>query len=481
MPAFDDGGFEFARPLLDLAFELVDHGGAGFGEDARRPLLGRGELAVEQFFAIGAVFVLELLAPNLREDARAQHFEFAGFGDVVVGAGAQPFEHGVAVVMRGQKDQRDVAHAGRGLDPDAGFLAAHARHDEVHQDAVDRLHREQIQRLLARARQRHFIAFGPQRRGELVEIGEAVVHGENLARSAEAGDRLDRPVGEPAHHRRQPRQDDVHVVVLAHEGVGPGLEGTELRPTLLRCRQQHAGQGPHRRIEAHAADQRRAVHVRHHAVDDHRIGPPVGDHRQPRLAVLGGQHAIARILEDLGQPAPVGFAVVDDQDRRLGVGTDSRRAEQVAPLGHHIHRIIGLADIFIGAGNEATNAILHLGLGRQHQHRQRPALIGTQFLEQIDAVAIGQDHVEHHQPDVVLVEGTARLGQGRGRLGAHARRLEGLDQIHADGEAVIDDEYGADHGKSPRGRTRLASAGPISPSGRIRAAPPLAAASRGIP
>ncbi len=147
-------GFE----LPVLALELLDERGARLGQLARGARLGGLELPVQQLLADAAVLVLELLAPHLGAHARAQHVEVARLGDVVVGAGAEPADHRRAVLERGQHDERGVARRRRGLDAPAGLLAADARHQQIQQDAIDRLHRQQLERLLARARQHDVVA-----------------------------------------------------------------------------------------------------------------------------------------------------------------------------------------------------------------------------------------------------------------------------------------------------------------------------------
>ena len=142
------------------------------------------ELVAQQLLADAPVLVLELLAPDLRADARLQHLELARLRDVVVGAGAEAVEHRAAILERRQHDQRNVAKARRRLDPLAGLLAAHARHQEVEQNAVDRLDREQVERLFAGVREDHVVALAAQRVGEVVQIGQAVVDGEDLAAHA---------------------------------------------------------------------------------------------------------------------------------------------------------------------------------------------------------------------------------------------------------------------------------------------------------
>jgi hypothetical protein len=133
---------DLAAQLLVLVFQLADMQHARRREVARRARLGDLQLGAQQFLADAAVLVLELLAPELRAHPRLQHFELAGFLDVVVGPGAETGEHGLPVFQRRQHDQRNVAHGRDQLDAAAGFLPAHAGHQQVEQDAVDGLHCE---------------------------------------------------------------------------------------------------------------------------------------------------------------------------------------------------------------------------------------------------------------------------------------------------------------------------------------------------
>jgi len=80
----------------------------------------------------------------------------------------------------------------------------------------------------------------------------------------------------------------------------------------------------------------------------------------------------------------------------------------------------------------------------------------------------------------VIAERIARVGEARARDRTKPGRVERLHEIHADREAVVDDQDRAHRTRSLRCAVS-SSAGPISWSGRIRSAAPHAAASRGIP
>ena len=67
-----------------------------------------GEEAI-QLLAHRALLVLDLLAADLGLDARGEHVEAAGLGQEVVGAGRQALDRIVALLARGQHDDRRVA------------------------------------------------------------------------------------------------------------------------------------------------------------------------------------------------------------------------------------------------------------------------------------------------------------------------------------------------------------------------------------
>ena len=438
------------------------------------------ELAAQQFFADAAILVLELLAADLGADAGAQHLELARLGDVIVGAGAEAFQHRTAIVESREQDQRNVANTRRRLDAQARLGTADTGHHQIHENAVDRLHREEFDSLFAGTRQHHVVAFAAQRRCQFVQIGLAVVDRQNLARTDEADEFLTGDARRVPHHRRQPGEDDLHVLFLADEGIGAGIEGAQLCAAVVGGREQQAWRRPEGRVKAHAADQRCPIHVGHHAIDDDRVRPEVGDHGEPFIATGGGEHRIAGALQRLPEHLAERRAVVDDEHGRLA----RRRSpcpQQFARLGDDVFRIVGLADVFVGAGLQAADAVLHLRFARQHDHRRRaPLRHGAQLLEQVDAIAVGQDHIEDDKADVLVAQRFSRLGNRRTRHRLEAGGLERVGEVHAHREAVIDDEDRLGHRATPLW-TIATTAGPISPSGSTLIAAPISAASRGMP
>ena len=95
-----------------------------------------------------------------------------------------------------------------------------------------------------------------------------------------------------AQHSVQPRQDDIDVPVLAHEGVCPGVERADLGAAVLRTGQQQAGQPAQRRVEANAADNGCAVDTWQLIVHDHGARVQVGGKTQALLAASGKQHMV---------------------------------------------------------------------------------------------------------------------------------------------------------------------------------------------
>ena len=89
------------------------------------------------------------------------------------------------------------------------------------------------------------VAVAAQRVGELVEIGFAVVDGQDLA-AARAGSRPDRrrSARRAAQHGGEPGEDDGDVFLLADEGVGAGIERAQFGAAFLGGGEQQAGHRP---------------------------------------------------------------------------------------------------------------------------------------------------------------------------------------------------------------------------------------------
>ncbi len=243
------------------------------------------------------MLVLELLAPQLRPDARLEHFELARLGDEIVSAGAQAVDHGSAIFARGQHHQRYVTEDGRSLDASTGFDAVQIRHQQIEQDAVDRLCGQHLERGCAGARGHDLVALGLQHSGKLVQVGGAVVDRQDTLRIEQAGG-WRALGGGAAQHGRQTRHDQLDVF-LTHESVGAGVERAQLCAVAFAGCQEHARRAAQSRVEADAPNQRGAVDARHHAVDQDCGRPDAGGEPKPFFAragrsdrvVVGLQHA----------------------------------------------------------------------------------------------------------------------------------------------------------------------------------------------
>ena len=235
--------------------------------------------------------------------------------DEVVGARGQAVEHGLAIVDRGEHHQRDVAHHRSRLDSPASLLPSHPGHHEVEQDAIHGLDPEQLECLFTRTGEGHVVSVGAQGCRDRIEVGDAVVDSEDLAR-AERADRVGpRRLGRRSQHRGEACEDDVGVFFLANESVGSRIERAELGAAIVGTGEEHARRGAERMVEPQAADHRRSVDTRQDAVDDDRARAPIGCEPQALLSRGGEQHRIAGRLEQLLQLLAISEAIVDDEHR----------------------------------------------------------------------------------------------------------------------------------------------------------------------
>ncbi len=76
---------------------------------------------------------------------------------------------------------------------------------------------------------------------------------------------------------------------------------------------------------------------------------------------------------------------------RCGVAAAQYRAQ----AGGQFPRITGLGQVIVCAQLQAQNPVQRLAACRQHQHWQ-VGMVGAQLLEQLQAAAIGQHHIQHH-------------------------------------------------------------------------------------
>ena len=301
--------------LLVLSLKLGDERRARVGDLAGRPLLGGEDLAVEERLADPAMLVLELLAAHLGAHTHLEDLELARLRYVVVGAELEPLQHGLAVIEGRQHDERHVSDDGALLDALARGLPAEAGHDQVEEDAVDGLDREDLDGLLPRPREHDVVSFASEDLPELVEVRGAVVHGEDSLGAEQArgvhGRRRHR-----AEDRGEPGEDDVEVFVLAHEGVGARVEGAELGAVVVGAGQQDTRGLPERFVEADAPDDGGPVDAGQESVDQDGGRTVGGGHVEPILAARGLEHGIARAVEDAPELRAERGAVVDDEHGR---------------------------------------------------------------------------------------------------------------------------------------------------------------------
>ena len=248
------------------------------------------------------------------------------------------------------------------------------------------------------------------------------------------------------------------------------------------------GELAQRRVEPDAPDHRRAVDAGQHAVDDDapraRRRRPA---RRPSSPLPATKTPIARLLQGRLQLLAEGDAVVDDQhgflrpcDTSPAPRRTSSRARPTTIAG-----VVGLADVLVGAGRQAADAVAHLGLGRQqHDGRGRGPRHRPDLAQQVDAVAVGQQHVEDDER-----EGARRRAPAAPRRRSRRRRpcrpasSSSSRQVHAHGQAVVDDEDGGRHRRASMRRcpaTRQARDRSRQAASTCVAAP-SSAASRGMP
>jgi hypothetical protein len=166
------------------------------------------------------------------------------------------------------------------------------------------------QRLLGGVAPRHFL--------QLARLGREAPHlldqGRHLAARAEVG---------LAPHERAPH--DI-LQVLPRERLDQVLEGAVGEGELHRL-QRRVG-GDHHDLDGrigplHAAEDLEAVHLRHLDVENHDVGPELGQHLQRRASAVGGGDLVGG-LEQHAQGLARPQLVVDDEDTRgaRGRGTD---------------------------------------------------------------------------------------------------------------------------------------------------------------
>ena len=149
------------------------------GRLARRLCLRDLEIPLLQLLVSSARLLLEFPAAELGAEPDPEHGKIAGLGNVVVGAGVETLEDGLAFPQACQHDHRDRAPGGRRLDAPAHLVPGHFRHHQIEQNAVHRAALEQRQRLGARTGRHHVVVVLPQFLGHHMKVSRAVIDSQN--------------------------------------------------------------------------------------------------------------------------------------------------------------------------------------------------------------------------------------------------------------------------------------------------------------
>src|SRR5690606_11749501 len=145
-------------------------------------LKARFALLPNELLVDATVLVLEVATAQLGSEARLEDVEVGRFREVIVRARVDALDHGGGIVAGREHDQGDVAPLGGLLDGAARVLAREAGHDQVEEDAVDPLSRQELERFVSGARQEDVIALLPQLLSEALEENRAVVDGQKPLR-----------------------------------------------------------------------------------------------------------------------------------------------------------------------------------------------------------------------------------------------------------------------------------------------------------
>ena len=131
--------------------------------------------------------------------------------------------------------------------------------------------------------------------------------------------------------------------------------------------------------------------------------------------------------------------VTDDEDRDGLVGDDGGAPHQGAQPGDDLLEAERLGDVVVAAGGQAGHPVLDRVLGGQEEHRH-VGVVAAHPAQHLEAVEVGEHHVERHRVGLELAGGPDRSDAG-GR-GADLPAL--VAQRHAQqlGEVVlvVDDE-----------------------------------------
>src|SRR5271170_5528232 len=125
-------------------------------------------------------------------------------------------------------------------------------------------------------RKAHVVAVPTEVFRENLQIGHAVVDGENLLRTKLAGSLVrDRRTG-ATEHGCELGQNDVYLYLLSNEVVRAGIQGPKLRALALGRGQKQTRNGPQRGVESNVTDDRRTVDSRQDAIHKNGGGHSLG-------------------------------------------------------------------------------------------------------------------------------------------------------------------------------------------------------------
>ena len=137
-------------------------------------LLRHGQLALEVRVAAREL-PLQALHRQVRVDPRHDLFRLEGLGDEVDGPGLEPAHLLPRVLERGEEDDGRVGRGGVALEPAAGLVAVHPRHEDVEQDQRRPRALRHPQGILAARRHQELVAASVERLAEDVEVPGVVV------------------------------------------------------------------------------------------------------------------------------------------------------------------------------------------------------------------------------------------------------------------------------------------------------------------
>ena len=146
------------------------------------------------------------------------------------------------------------------------------------------------------------------------------------------------------------------------------------------------------------------VDLGHHDVEQDQVGQRLARHDERLLAVLGDNDLVAHALEAHAQDLDIVGDVVDDQDTgRVAHGLP----EDLAHLGQHLARAVGLGDVVVAAGGARLLLVARQRVGGDGDHRDRAERrIGLDAPRRL--VAVHHRHLDIHQDQVRFVFGRLR-------------------------------------------------------------------------